>query len=150
MTYHFLLYRGSPNTWLSLHVVAVASSACLVGFLLIFAYFWFSDRRPFVYFDPADLHHHGHGGGRDLPVSAGNTTFEPMLGHYVGAVKLLVTVAAASVAFGSTANDSEYRYDEYTQDVHSYTRFWYSTVESLGFAALGCFCIGYFFWAFQL
>ena len=99
-----------------------------------------------------------------------------MLKHYIGVTQLLVTVAAASIAFGGDKTPKPgllilvaksflawsifygvmfcavllYRYDEYTQDVTSYTRRWYSTVESLGFATLICFVLGYLSWGWGL
>lgn len=156
----------------------VTLSAILTGIVVpgvIFGLFWWKHRgKRFIYFDPADFYHYQKGGGKQLPISAGGTTFEPMLAHYVGVTKLLITVAAASVAFGANANYAEsvhfakivlswsilygvlfctfllYRYDEYTQDVRCYTRGWYATVETFGFASLTCFILGYFAWAFQL
>ena len=88
----------------------------------------------------------------------------------------LLTVAAASIAFGGDKSPQGvqrivvaklilawsifygvlfcafvlYRYDEYTQDVKSYTRWWYSTVESLAFASLVCFVAGYLVWGWGL
>lgn len=107
-------------------------------------------------------------------MSAQKGTFEPLLKHYITVTQLLITVAAASIAFGGNQAPTQYaisvaklflafailygvlfcafvlyRYDEYTQDVESYTRFWYSTVESLGFACLSCFILGYACWAFS-
>jgi hypothetical protein len=124
-----------------------------------------------VYFDAQDFRTYENGGGRELPQSASNGTFAPLLQHYIGITQLLITVAAASIAFGGGQNQSFsihfakiclacsilfgvlfsatmlYRYDEYMQDVRSYTRFWYTTVESLGFSCLACFFLGYFVWA---
>lgn len=134
---------------------------------------WLSHKGArFIFFDPQDCAHFG-GQGRKLPLSAANATFEPMLKHYIGVTQLLVTVAAASIAFGGDKNPNGallialaksllawsifygllfcafllYRYDEYTQDVTSYTRWWYSTVEALGFSTLVCFVFGYLVWA---
>lgn len=160
-----------------LHTIVVisASLTCIVVFALIFVSFWRSHKgaRSF-YFNPEDFYHYERGRDRELPISASSASFEPMLTHYVGVTKLLITVAAASVAFGGNANNSEfvhfakivlswsilygvlfcatllYRYDEYTQNVRCYTRFWYSTVETLGVASLVCFILGYFAWALQL
>jgi hypothetical protein len=136
--------------------------------------FWRFNTGDYVYFDPQDFYHYGQGGGRKLPMSAKTGTFEPLLKHYITATQLLITVAAASIAFGGNQAPTKYvisvaklflafailygvlfcafvlyRYDEYTQDVESYTRFWYSTVESLGFACLLCFILGYACWAFS-
>jgi hypothetical protein len=99
-----------------------------------------------------------------------------MLKHYIGVTQLIVTVSAASIAFGGDKNPRAvlpiiiaklllswsifygvlfcafvlYRYDEYTQNVKSYTRWWYSTVEALGFATLACFMFGYLAWGWGL
>jgi hypothetical protein len=162
---------------LTAHTVIVlsASLTCIVVFAVVFVLFWRSHKgaRSF-YFNPEDFYRYERGLDRELPVSASSGTFEPMLAHYVGVTKLLVTVAAASVAFGGNANNSGfvhfakivlswsilygvlfcatllYRYDEYTQNVRSYTRLWYSTVETFGVASLLCFVLGYFAWALQL
>jgi hypothetical protein len=88
--------------------------------------------------------------------------------------KLLITVSAASIAFGaSEAQRSgifiakiilafsilygvlfsalmQYCYEEYAQDVRFYTRALYSLVEALGMSCLACFIAGYFVWAFNL
>ena len=88
--------------------------------------------------------------------------------------KLLITVAAASIAFGGNQRvklgisaaklilafsilygvlfcaSVLYMYDEYGQNVEVYTRFWYSTVEALGFSTLVCFIVGYGVWALLL
>ena len=111
---------------------------------------------------------------RRLPLSAATGTFAPFLQHYIDVAKLLITVAAASIAFGggqATRNETTiaklilafsilygllfcasmlYMYDEYGQNIEVYTRFWYSTVESLGVSALLCFILGYGVWAFSL
>jgi hypothetical protein len=156
----------------------VTLSAILTGIVVpgvVFAVFWrvHKGARSF-YFDAADFYYYEKSKSRELPVSAGSSTFEPMLAHYVGVTKLLIAVAAASVSFGANANNAEsvhfakivlswsilygvlfctfllYRYDEYTQDVRCYTKAWYSTVETFGFSSLTCFILGYFAWAFQL
>ncbi len=96
-----------------------------------------------------------------------------MLHNYISVSQLLITVAAASIAFGGRQASLGslcgpklflacsilygisfcafllYRYDEYSQDAATYTRFWYCTVESFGFAALICFGTGYLLWALQ-
>lgn len=101
-------------------------------------------------------------------------TFEPHLKNYIDVMKLLVTIAAASIAFGGIQDNRtgvlaaklilafsilygvvfsgllQFFYDEYTQNVHAYTRFRYSLIEALGFSALVCFIVGYFVWTFSL
>lgn len=149
----------------------VAALICLAIYFIIWLIFRSLHREGEFYFDPQDFHHYENGGGRELPLSAKTTTFEPMLKHYMTLAQLIITIAAASIAFGGTQNPKPsiaaakvflafcilygvlfcstvlYRYDEYNQNVRSYTRFWYSTVESLGFAALACFVLGYLAWA---
>jgi hypothetical protein len=124
------------------------------------------------YFDAQDFLKFENGGNRELPVSAATGTFGQLLNHYIDVVKLLITVAA-SIAFGGpqTANPYIasaklilsfsilygvlfcatllYIYDEYSQNVRIYTRFWYATVESLGFCSLTCFIFGYIVWALR-
>jgi hypothetical protein len=92
----------------------------------------------------------------------------------IDVTKLLITVAAASIAFGGNQNGKAgiliakftlafsilygvlfcaavlYMYDEYGQNLEVYTRFWYSTVETLGFSALICFVVGYGVWALNV
>ena len=43
-----------------------------------------------------------------------------------------------------------WRYDEYAQDMTSYTTGWYSTVFSFGFSSLVCFMTGYLSWGWGL
>ncbi len=96
-----------------------------------------------------------------------------MLKHYIGVTKLLVTVAAASIAFGNNSSAKHgsppitdaklflawsifygvaicamllWRYDEYAQNMNSYTLKWYSTIFALGFSSLLCFIVGYLLW----
>ncbi len=129
------------------------------------------------YFDPQDAVCDTHlQKSRVFPKSAETATFELMLKHYIGVMQLLVTVAAASLAFGGMPTASIprtvlvaklvlawsvffgvlfctillWRYDEYAQDRYSYTLFWYSTVFALGFSCLACFMIGYLVWGFGL
>jgi len=96
-----------------------------------------------------------------------------MLKNYVGVTQLLVTVAAASIAFGGNGQAILvlvaklvlawsifygvlfcalllWRYDEYGQDLRSYTIGWYSTVLAFGFSSLICFMAGYLVWGFGL
>jgi hypothetical protein len=145
-------------------------------FAIIWASFWHSHKgSSYFYFDPQDCAKNDHG-KRKFPIAAATATFEPMLKHYIGVTQLLVTVAAASIAFGGDRIPKPalliviaksllawsifygvlfcafvlYRYDEYTQDVTSYTKWWYSTVESLGFSTLACFVLGYLAWGWGL
>ena len=90
-------------------------------------------------------------------------------------MKLLLTVAAASIAFGAPGQHLclsivaakellalsifsgvlfcaflLYRYDEYAQNVKSYTAKWYALIFALGFSSLVLFIFGYFAWALGL
>lgn len=152
------------------------TAGALVVFGAIWTWFCLAHRGSnYFYFDPricVNLSNEG----RKFPLSAAKATFEPMLKHYIGVTQLLVTVAAASIAFGGDKNPKPalliviaksflawsifygvlfcafvlYRYDEYTQDVTSYTRWWHATVESLGFSTLACFVLGYLAWGWGL
>jgi hypothetical protein len=148
--------------------------------LAIFSLLWLASWLPIrkggsVYFDAQDFAHYEQGQlRRELPVSAATGTFEPLLEHYIGVTKLLVTIAAASITFGGTDGKSLgilfakvllacsilfgvlfcalllFRYDEYKQNVRSYTKWWSSTVQALGFSCLALFVLGYGVWAIQL
>jgi hypothetical protein len=143
-------------------------------FSVFWLIFWLSHRGggPF-YFDPQDCFA-ANPQRRVLPISAKTATFEPMLKHYVGVTQLIVTVAAASIAFGNNVTSASpvviaklilawsifygvlfcalllWRYDEYAQDMRSYTTGWYSTVFALGFSSLSCFMLGYLAWGYGL
>jgi hypothetical protein len=126
------------------------------------------------YFDPQDFVAYEGGAGRELPVAAATGTFAPLLRSYLDVTKLLITVAAASIAFGGGQNPPagvliakivlafsilygvtfaallQFFYDEYCINVRYYTRPRYSLIEALGFSTLACFVGGYFVWAFHL
>jgi hypothetical protein len=126
------------------------------------------------YFDPQDFVHYEGGGGRELPVAAATGTFAPFLNNYTDVTKLLITVAAALIAFGGGPSPSRgvlaakvilafsvlygvmfaalllFFYDDYCQNVRAHTRFRYSLNEALGFSTLFCFILGYLVWAFNL
>ncbi len=149
--------------------------ACLALFGSLYAIFhrWNRHARSF-YLDPQDFVAYEGGGGRELPVAAAKGTFAPLLNSYVDITKLLITVAAASIAFGGGQNPRwgvivakivlafsilygvtfaallQFFYDQYCIDVRFYTRPRYSLIEALGFSTLACFIGGYFFWAFNL
>jgi len=136
--------------------------------------FWISHKRAdHFFFDPQDYFHKSPQ-GRAFPLSAKTAIFEPMLKHYLSVTQLLVTVAAASIAFGGAQSPSSpiltaklllawsifygvlfcafllWRYDEYAQDMESYTLGWYSTVFAFGFSSLICFMFGYLVWGWGL
>lgn len=136
--------------------------------------FWKINRGRSYYFDAQDLIKYNDQGTRHLPLSAETGTFAENLKNYIDLTKLLITISAASITFAGTTSTSKgifaakiilafsilfgisfcafmlYRYDEYNQDVHSYTKRWYCTVESLGFATLISFFVGYLVWAICL
>ena len=179
MTARDLLHR-----WLTIHARLSVSAVAL----LVFAILWIGLRlgrrgKKYVFFDPQDfarVNSRRLVDRRVLPLSAETATFEPMLKHYLGVVQLLVTVAAASIAFGSNGGTGQanappiwlgvaklslaysiffgvlfcalllWRYDEYAQDMESYTPFWHSTVSALGFSCLIGFFLGYVTWGFGL
>ena len=136
--------------------------------------FWFTHKPGHhFFFDPQDCFRENPE-NRKFPVSAKTATFEPLLKHYIGVTQLLVTVAAASIAFGGNNQTSIsiviakllfawsifygvlfcalllWRYDEYAQDMESYTLGWYSTVFAFGFSSLTCFMFGYLAWGWGL
>jgi hypothetical protein len=136
-------------------------------------YIWNKGAGP-RYFDAQDFVAYEQGGGRELPVSAKTGTFAPLLDNYIDIIKLQITVAAASIAFGGGQTPAKpiliakvvlafsilygftfvalllFYYDEYCQNVRAYTNSQYTLIEALGFSALVCFTCGYFAWAFSL
>ncbi|MGO9404011.1 MAG: hypothetical protein ACLPVW_11140 [Terriglobales bacterium] len=144
-------------------------------FGVIWAAFWFTHNGLYFYFDPQDCVH-ANPESRVFPLSASSATFLPFLDHYIGVTKLMVTVAAASIAFGGDKGQRPvlliviaklllawsilygvffctvllWRYDEYAQNMQSYTRGWYSTVFASGFASFVCFIAGYVAWGWGL
>ena len=164
--------------WLRAHIVFLSVTGAATGiFFLWWAVFWLTHRgQPHFYFDPQDDFHAGRG-DRVFPKSAETATFEPMLKHYIGVTQLLVTIAAASIAFGGSSPGSNtsivigvaklllawsvfhgvlfcalllWRYDEYTQNMKSYTLPWHSTVFACGFSSLTFFTFGFIVWGFGL
>jgi hypothetical protein len=144
-------------------------------FTVLWTAAWLSLRgSTSFYFDPQDFVHYEKGGGRELPVSAATNTFNSHLKNYIGVVKLLLTVAAASIAFGTDQHSRtgvfiakiilafsilygavfgallQFFYENYAQNVRSYTRLRYSLIQALGFSSLACFIAGYLWWAFNL
>jgi hypothetical protein len=148
--------------------ISVAAAA-LVTFVVLWIVFRLSHRRDrFFFFDPRDCFR-SPPQNRILPVAAETATFEPLLKHYLGVTQLLVTVSAASIAFGGNAHGIAiaklflacsvfygvcfcavllWRYDEYTQDLESLTVGWYSTIFASGLSSLLCFMFGYLVWGF--
>jgi len=171
-------------SWVLTHVGLSVTVAAVLVFLTLLVLFWLSRRGSgYYFFDPQDfaLKNSQSQNPRVLPKSAKDATFEPMLRNYLGVVQLLVTVAAASIAFGNNNGVQAvpkampiqigiaklllaeslffgvvfcalllWRYDEYAQDVTSYTQFWYALISALGFSCLICFVLGYVTWGFGL
>jgi heme/copper-type cytochrome/quinol oxidase subunit 3 len=156
-------------------VVAVVVSGCVVLFGGLWLTFWKINRGRFYYFDAQDTFIHNEDqNSRHLPLSAKTGTFAENLKNYIDLTKLLITISAAAITFGGTTSTSKgifaaktvlafsilfgisfcafmlYRYDEYNQNVNSYTRGWYCTVESLGFSTLTSFFAGFLVWAICL
>jgi hypothetical protein len=161
---------------------AVVAIFCCSLFLILFTIFYLLNRSGnSFYFDAQDFSHYESDSGdplrvqsRVLPVSAKQGTFEPFLDKYIGVTKLLITVAAASIAFGSSQGSTNrifiakiilafailygvafsallvFFYEQYAQNVHSYRPILYSLIQALGFSCLICFISGYFAWALEL
>jgi hypothetical protein len=146
----------------------------LIVFGVFWAIFWSTHRRGHFFFDPQDSFR-ANSENRVFPASAKTATFEPLLKHYIGVTQLLVTVAAASIAFGGSSQSLGspivvaklllawsifygvlfcalllWTYDEYAQDMESFTLGWYSTVYAMGFSCLTCFMLGYLAWGWGL
>ncbi len=166
-----------PISWTALTI-----SLCVLMFLTLLSVFYFLNRHGgSFYFDAQDFcHYEGRGddpltvNGRQLPLSAKGGTFDPLLDKYIGVVKLLLTVAAASIAFGPNGSAAVgiaqakivlafsvlygvmfsalllFFYDDYAQNVRSYRPIRYSLIQALGFASLVCFVGGYLLWALYL
>jgi hypothetical protein len=159
----------NPHTAISL-----AGLGCLILLGGVWLYFWRANVQGYFYFDAQDLVKNERGIERNLPMSASAGNFEPLLSHYIDVTKLLITLAAASITFGSNPNKDIlifvaklvlafsivcgvlfcalvlYLYDEYTQNVEVLTRFRYCTLEALGFTTLISFFLGYIAWALNL
>src|SRR5882762_11571267 len=121
----------------------------LVFFVFLFCLFLLLGRgaRSF-YFDPQDFAYYEKEnlGKRKLPIAAleKSSTFAPLLEGYIGVAKLIITLAAASIAFGGNQTSKvgilvakialafsilygvtfaallQFFYDEYTQNVNAY------------------------------
>jgi hypothetical protein len=167
----FALFLHIPRFW----IVAIAALAIFGVFKFSFwAGYYCTHRRSYFFFDPQDSFR-ANSESRVFPVSAQTATFEPLLKHYIGVTQLLITVAAASIAFGANSQSLAgpivvaklllawsifygvlfcalllYRYDEYAQNMESYTLGWYSTIFALGFSCLSCFMLGYLWWGWGL
>jgi hypothetical protein len=172
-----LAFSNGSALWLHRHAVFLSVTAVATFiFVLWWNVFWLTHRgERHFYFDPQDEFHAPGGRSRVFPKAAETATFEPMLKHYIGVTQLLVTIAAASIAFGGQAATSSigiaiaklllawsvfygvlycalllWRYDEYTQNMESYTLPWHSTVFACGFSSLTFFTFGFVLWGFGL
>jgi hypothetical protein len=172
----FFAFRDLELNMPSVHLLLFGgvSLSALIVFGLLWTIFRYRNRGAGpIYFDPQDCFD-AKIKGRVLPKSASSATFEPMLKHYIGVMQLIVTVSAASIAFGG-GNQAVplikiaklsvtwsiaygvafcaillWRYDEYTQNMRSYTPAWYTTVVALGFSSFLCFIVGYLVWGWGL
>jgi len=166
-----VLFYDRAQTISNSRLIVGTAFGNIVLYAAIWFRFWRLNRSHFYYFDAQDISTHGD---LKLPVSAPTGTFAPMLKNYLDVTRLVITLAAASITFGG--NNSRvrgifvakiflafsilfgvlfcafvlYRYDEYAQDVQSYTRFWYCTVEAFAFSTLISFFVGYGAWAVNL
>jgi hypothetical protein len=169
--------------WLCSHAVFFSiTGGALVTFIFWWMVFWSTHRgQQYFFFDPQDdfgATNQAPGEKvRVFPKAAETATFEPMLKHYIGVTQLLVTIAAASIAFGgSNGNQAPsigigiaklllawsvfcgvvfcalllWRYDEYNQNLKSYTLPWHATVFASGFSSLTFFVVGFVVWGFGL
>jgi len=161
--------------WIQGSLFWLVSAGAGLVFVMFRLAFWAAHRGSgYFYFDPQDTYHENHD-GRSLPLSAKTGTFDHVLKLYVGVTQLLITVAAASIAFGANSQSPGaalvgaklllawsiiygvlfcalllWRYDEYSQDVTSYALGWYSTIVALAFSCLVCFMLGYLVWGWGL
>jgi hypothetical protein len=156
-----------------LPIPALASIGCVGIFLLFFVPFRLLNSNGPFFFDPQDAFK-DNPLNKKFPKSAENATFGVFLTNYIDVMKLLTTVAAASIAFGGNPHVAWqivlaksvlawsilygilfsslllYRYDEYSQNVKSYTANWYASIFALGFGSLICFIVGFMFWSWAL
>jgi hypothetical protein len=169
----------ATRPWLGVPIWVWPVVGCaLLFFALRFIFGWAHKGRGSFYFDAQDYAHYEKAnlGAIRVPLAAinGESTFAPLLENYISVTKLLITVAAASIAFAGNSNSGTgvvvgkivlsfsvlygvgfcafllYCYDEYGYNVHSYTPRWYKTVQAFGFSSLACFFVGYFAWALSL
>ncbi len=176
-----LAFSSGSALWLHRHAVFLyVTSVATFIFVLWWNVFWLTHRgERHFHFDPQDEFHAPGGRGRVFPKAAETATFEPMLKHYIGVTQLLVTIAAASIAFGGSSGGQGaaisigiaiaklllawsvfygvlycalllWRYDEYAQNMESYTLPWHSTVFACGFSSLTFFTFGFVLWGFGL
>jgi len=157
----------SPRVWTAI--------ACLSFFVALWVWRLLVTRKlNYFYFDAQDYKNSRDGTGHAFPLSATTGTFAPLLKGYVGATKLLITVAAASIAFGTDKEVKlwislakiilafsvlygtlfvgllQFFYEDYAQNLESYRPWRYTLIQSLGFSAITCFFAGYLVWAFNL
>src|SRR5438309_9936117 len=90
---------------LHLSVPWITGLGCFALFGVIWGLFWFLHREVrYFYFDAQDYAKFENNNERKLPLSAATGTFTHLLQHYIDVTKLLITVAAASIAFGGNQN----------------------------------------------
>ena len=150
-------------------IAAILANLLLFGALVLWIRSW--RKQPFVLFDAQDLAKYPDGRSHDLPASAEHGTFQPLMQHYINATQIMIAISAASISFAGNSSSLVlihvaklilassimwgvlfcwlmlYRYDEYSQNVKSYTINWFAVTESALFECLICFVVGYGFWA---
>lgn len=181
--YRGVMFADIMFLWFCSHASFLAvTGAATASFASWWADFWYTHRSTqHFFFDPQDdfdaARRAPGEGDRIFPKAAETATFEPMLKHYIGVTQLLVTIAAASIAFGGNNGHLTpstgvaiakallawsvfygvlfcalllWRYDEYSQNMKSYTLPWHSTVFASGFSSLTFFIVGFVVWSLGL
>jgi hypothetical protein len=164
---------AAPCICIPFQVWPIGSAIML--FLVLFIWFCLRFRgKSFIYFDAEDFAHSRNVGDRELPLSAPSGTFASHLKNYIGVTKLLITVSAASIAFGPNpalksgvivakvtlacsilygvafAACLQFFYEEYGQNLRAYKPWKYALVIALGISCFVCFFFGYLIWAITL
>ena len=109
-----------------------------------------------------------------LPMESAKATFAPFVKQYIGIVKVIIGLAAASISFGGLQVTSSYIYpaklllaysiafavvfsvtmvnfyENYLHDLTSYKPWKAILVESCGLSSLLTFALGYWYWARHL
>src|ERR1700733_15553500 len=95
-------------TWIHAHAVFLSVTGLAAAMYAVWwTMFWLTHQgEEHFFFDPQDDFHSLRERDRVLPKAAETATFEPMLKHYIGVTQLLVTIAAASIAFGGGSNQA--------------------------------------------
>jgi hypothetical protein len=126
----------------------------------------------YYYFNPSDYNKYAN--KTNVPHSSEKATFDPLMKQYFGLAKIMMTLCAASIAFGGINPTAIglYRakmflacsictnllfclsclkfYEDYTHDYKTYTPVRISLVETFGLSSIFYFFIGYGLWAIYL